>query len=265
MPSRAPLLLLTLLLGACVPHMGRLGAPARGGFRLDTESVARVRYAGLVGTPATSTASLTVASGLSRLAPALLVMLKDQGQVDELGARLLECARLAEQQVNLAHFGERAPTRQECGEEVSVDGCDERMTRAMLLGRLKHTLALACARDVLAQLWPGAFSIEQRYRYYPASDLVETISREMEQQLIDQGGTSKLRGTLKPDIVLHEGTDLLHAVLILDFKFPCPQTNPVKWGTYGSSSPYRNQTQGAVYKKALGGKALLISPQRITE
>ena len=263
MPSRAPLLLLTLLLGACVPHMGRLGAPARGGFRLDTESVARVRYAGLVGTPATSTASLTVASGLSRLAPALLVMLKDQGQVDELGARLLECARLAEQQVNLAHFGERAPTRQECGEEVSVDGCDERMTRAMLLGRLKHALALACARDVLAQLWPGAFSIEQRYRYYPASKVIETISREMEQQLLAQGCTDKLRGTIKPDIVLHEGTDLLRAVLILDFKFPCPPSNAARWREYGSNSPYEGMTQGDLYKEALGGEALVISPRKI--
>ncbi|AKJ08493.1 Hypothetical protein AA314_10119 [Archangium gephyra] len=47
-----------------------------------------------------------------------------------------------------------------------MDGCTEPITRAMLLGRQKHDLALACARDVLTRLWPAPFSIEQRYRYY---------------------------------------------------------------------------------------------------
>ncbi|AEI66282.1 hypothetical protein LILAB_21915 [Corallococcus macrosporus] len=57
----------------------------------------------------------------------------------DLEDRLWECARRAEQQVNAAFFGGRAPT-QECGQEV--DGCGEVVTRAMRLGQRKHMFAL---------------------------------------------------------------------------------------------------------------------------
>ena len=267
MPS-APMrqvLLLGLLLGACVPPPGQVGTHARGSFRFDTESVARARYAGLTGTHVTTTTSAmtTVASGLGRLAPALLGVLNDQGKADELGERLTECARLADQQINRAHFGDRAPTRQDCGEEVSADGCDEPITRAMLLGRLKHELALACAREVLSRLWPAPFSIEQRYRYYPNVPFVETVSSAEEQRLIELGCTQQLWRTIKPDIVLHANRDLLRAVLVLDFKFPCPGTNPPSWKHYGATSAYANTTQGEVYQRALGGRALLVTPQKV--
>jgi hypothetical protein len=55
-------------------------------------------------------------------------------------------------------------------------------------------------------------------------------------------------------------------VLTLEFKFPCPDTNPPRWTRYGESSAYAHSTQKQVYKDALGGKPLIISPQRgITE
>lgn len=120
------------------------------------------------------------------------------------------------------------------------------------------------ARELqLARLWPAPFSLEQRYRYYPKSQFLETISRAEEQQLIAQGCANKLWRTIKPDIILHADHHLLQAVLILDFKFPCPPTNPPTWKQYGGTSAYAHSTQGQVYEQALGGKALLLSPQGV--
>ncbi|WP_434345492.1 hypothetical protein ACN6A1_25680 [Myxococcus virescens] len=77
----------------------------------------------------------------------------------------------------------------------------------------------------LKKLWPAPFSIEQRYRYYPNARLVESLSKEKEARLIADGCTDELRGTIKPDLVLHENRSLLlKSVLTLDFKFPCPDT-----------------------------------------
>lgn len=247
----ARLLLTSLLLGACV---------TRGDLRLDTESAARVRYAGLL--RGTGTTSLAVGSTLVLATPVVLVLYNhNQDKVAELQERLAECARMAEHQVNSAHFGNRPPTREECGEELEVDGCPEPITRAMLLGRQKHTVALACARDVLTRLWPAPFSIEQRYRYYPHSRILETISREKEQQLIERRCTGDLRGTIKPDIVLHSDYNLLQAAIIIDLKFPCPPSNPPNWTKYGPKSAYPDSTQGQVYEEALNGEVLLLTPK----
>jgi hypothetical protein len=224
-----------------------------------------MRYAGLSRTAATATTvPLAVGSTLVIATPVVLAILQSQDKARELQERLVECARLAEQQVNFPLFGNRPPTREECGEEVVVDGCAEPITQAMLLGRQKHVIALACARDALEQLWPRPFSIEQRYRYYARANVVESIDRAQEQQFIQEGCTNRLRGTIKPDIVLHADYNLLQAVLILDFKFPCPPSNPPTWTRYGETSAYANSTQGEVYMKALGGEALLISPQGLS-
>jgi len=261
------LLLGSLLLCACATHPVRVGTSAHGDLRLDTEKVARMRYAGLSRTAATTTATstvpLAVGSTLVIATPVVLAILQSQDKAGELQERLLECARLAERQVNFPLFGNRPPTREECGEELVVDGCPEPITRAMLLGRQKHDIALACASDVLKQLWPRPFSIEQRYRYYPNTRFLETVSRAEEQRLIDIRCTRELWRTIKPDIVLHGDYNLLQAVLILDFKFPCPPTNPATWKWYGETSAYPNSIQGEVYTKALGGEAMIISPQGI--
>ncbi|RKG62082.1 hypothetical protein D7X30_01785, partial [Corallococcus sp. AB011P] len=110
------------------------------------------------------------------------------------------------------------------------------------------------------ELWPAPFSIEQRYRYYPNARFLETISREKEARLIAEGCTEELRGTIKPDIVLHGDRDLLRSALTLDFKFPCPGTNEPTWTRYGTGT-YAGMSQRTVYEEALGGKALLISPR----
>ncbi len=259
----AHLLLASVLLGACATGPERFGPPTRGELRLDTESVARLRHASVLGTPGTATATLTTASTLARVVPLLLTVLRSDEKANELDERLKDCARQAEQQVNFPLFGNREPTRQECGEELEVDGCGEPITRAMLLGRQKHDIALACAREVLKQFWPAPFSIEQRYRYFRHVQFLETISRAEEQRLIEQGCTRELWRTIKPDVVLHSNHDLLRAVLIIDFKFPCPPSNTPTWKHYGKASAYDGMDQGQVYKEALGGETLLLTPRGI--
>jgi hypothetical protein len=262
----ASLLLASALFAACAssPQHSR-----RRELRLvDTETAGKLRHAATTTSAGAGSlapaASRVVASTLGHLVPALLTILESDNAVGELDKQLVECARLAERQVNSQFFGNRPPTRQECGEEVFVDGCNAPITRAMQLGQLKHAVALQCAQQVLEQLWPAPFSIEQRYRYYPHAQFVETVSRQEEARLIAQGCTRELWRTIKPDIVLHaDSSSLRRSVLTLDFKFPCPGTNEPQWTRYGESSAYTGSDQKKIYKDALGGEALIISPQGV--
>lgn len=257
------LLVAGALLGACASSPHR--AP-HGDLRfVDTETAGRLRHAAAVGRGASSLAPATravVASILAESVPVLLVLLGNANAVGEFDRRLVECARKAEHRVNAEYFGNRAPTRQECGEEVEVDGCSARITRAMLLGQRKHEVALRCAREVLEQLWRRPYSLEQRYRYYPNARVLEAVSRQEEARLIKEGCTQSLWRTIKPDLVLHADGDLLRSVVTLDFKFPCPGSNQPQWKQYGENSAYFGSNQGKLYKEALGGKSFLISPRQ---
>jgi hypothetical protein len=250
------------LLAGCASNPQR---SIRGDLGLDTETVAKVRHVVSVSegaSPLASAATPAVASTLAQTAPVLLALPEDDNAVGELEERLVECARLAERQVNFSFFGNRSPTREECGEEVMVDGCPEPITRARLLGKEKHVVALQCTQEVIEQLWPAPFSINQRYRYYPNAKVIEPVSREEEARLIAQGCTRELWRTIKPDIVLHADRHLLRAALILDFKFPCPGTNEPRWTRYGESSAYAGETQDKIYREALGGESVMISPRK---
>lgn len=257
------LLLAGVLLGACATRPPRAGHASD--LRLDTERAGLVRHASLRAATGASSSSATqvVASNLVRLAPPILGVLKSTRAASELELRLLECAHRAEGQLNAPLFGNRPPTREDCREQVGVDACGRPITRAMELGRQKHAVALMCARDVLKQLWPAPFSIEQRYRYYPNASVLETVSPAEEQRLIDEDCTGELWRTIKPDAVLHADYNLLRAVLILDFKFPCPDSNKARWTDYGEGSAYQGSNQKLIYQEALGGEALLISIKRL--
>src|ERR1044071_7876169 len=96
----ARVLLASTLLGACATGPEHFAPPRRGSLRLDTESVARLRHASVIGTPGTATATLTTASTLARVAPLLLTVLRSDEKANELDQRLKDCARQAERQVN---------------------------------------------------------------------------------------------------------------------------------------------------------------------
>ncbi|WP_233587530.1 hypothetical protein [Corallococcus sp. CA049B] len=255
-PATSPWMVCALLTGCA-------GGSRHGDLRfVDTETAGKARHAAYVAEQASARAATqAMASPMVRaIPPAVLALMQQDHDADELEEQLVACAVQAEQLGNARYFENRPPTRQECAEVVEQDRCGKPVTRAMQLGKQKHVLALQCAEEVLKELWPAPFSIEQRYRYYPNARFLETISRAKEAQLIADGCTDELRGTIKPDIVLHGDRNLLKSALTLDFKFPCPDSNLPKWTEYGPSSPYIGMNQGEVYKAALGGPALLISP-----
>ncbi|WP_095975832.1 hypothetical protein [Melittangium boletus] len=213
---------------------------------------------------ATSSAVKAAASQLARLAPALLALFQhDEDELSRVEAFLLECVQRAEREINFERFGNRSPDSSDCHRVVAVDRCGRPITQAMELGNLKHARALACMQDILRELWPAPVSIEQRYRFYSHANVIETISRADEQRFFDEDCGDKLWGTIKPDVVLHADRDLLRAILILDLKFPCPEGREPIWTNYGDKSAYSGSNQKIVYKEALGGEAVLMSPRGI--
>ncbi|RYZ17234.1 MAG: hypothetical protein EOO70_02505 [Myxococcaceae bacterium] len=255
----APLWAACALLAACASGPQR---STHGKLELDTRTVAHARHAAILAREsAASSATRAAASTLLRHVPAVMALMQNHNAVGELEERLAACAVHAEEQGNALFFNKRPPTRPECSETVDWDECGRPITRAMRLGQQKHVLALECAREVLDELWPAPYSIEQRYRFYPNAGVVETLSREKEASIIARGCTEELRGTIKPDLVLHADRNLLKAALTLDFKFPCPEDNPPQWTIYGKNSVYFGKKQGDLYQEALGGKAMLISPK----
>ncbi len=129
----------------------------------------------------------------------------------------------------------------------------------MYLGEEMHRVALACAAAVLSALRPGGFSVEPRYRYEPRTKQWEFMSAETETMLLEEGCYGELKGTLKPDIVIHSGHPL-RALAVYDFKFPCFRLEPGNWCRY-SSGPHQGLTQDGVYEKALHVQPFKILPR----
>jgi hypothetical protein len=159
----------------------------------------------------------------------------------------------------LKHFG-RSPTREECTEVVGTDSKGQPITRAMQLGLEQHTLALLCAEKKLQELKPGGFSMQPRYRVDSETGKAEYIPREVVETLLRQGRSAELRGTIEPDIVIHEGPP--HRVQdVYDYKFPCVNTSKrSNWRTYPAGGPHAEKTQGEVYQEALGGQPARVQP-----
>jgi hypothetical protein len=159
----------------------------------------------------------------------------------------------------LKHFG-RSPTREECNEVVGTDSQGQPITRAMQLGVEQHTLALQWAEKKLQELKPGGFSIQPRYRVDPETGKAEYLPREVVETLLRQGRSAQLRGTIEPDIVIHEGQP--HRVQdSYDYKFPCANTSrTLDWRKYPAESPHGGKRQGKVYQKALGRQPARVQP-----
>ncbi|WP_420944611.1 hypothetical protein [Archangium gephyra] len=173
--------------------------------------------------------------------------------------KLSECANKARETVLRQHMQGRSPTPAECRETKNFGG--KVRTRAMFLGEEMHKVALACAEAELSALRPGGFSREPRYRYNTDTRQRELISPEKEEALLEEGCYSELRGTIKPDIVIHAGNPLL-PLAVYDFKFPCVSSVSSKsdgWCRY-SQGPYKGRFQDDVYKEILGPFVRAIKP-----
>ena len=203
----------------------------------------------------------TIGGKVALTAVAALV-LKDseafQSARAELEKILEECAKQAEEDVNRKRLGGRKPKKADCDQEIGKKTNGAPITQAMRWGLEKHKEARKCADIALNQLIPGQFSLEQRYRFDPATGRTSLVSKEARETLVQQGREKELEGTLEPDVVIHPG-DPLKAWAVYDFKFPCPETNPPTWSKYPKGHPYQGRTQGEMYRRALGQ-----SPSRVT-
>jgi hypothetical protein len=135
---------------------------------------------------------------------------------------LVECAELARSEVLLrypATFENSIPNADECN-EWTVDARGQNVTWAMRLGTEMHEVAARCAQEKLDKLRPGGFSLESRYRYDSRTGRWKQVSTEEERALDASGNQGELRGTLKPDVIIHSGNPL-DVQAIYDFKFPC--------------------------------------------
>ncbi|WNG20879.1 hypothetical protein [Cystobacter fuscus] len=171
---------------------------------------------------------------------------------------LRECAVQAHEAVNRRRIG-GDPTRKQCEEILKWDPNGKPVTRAMQLGEEKHAEAALCAQARLHALIPGRFSLEQRYRVNPTTGQLEWITPEQYQELLRTNQSRFLKGTVKPDVVLHSGTPT-KVQMIYDFKFPCLRETLPKWTIYEEGHPYAFRNQGEVYKEIFKVKVRRITP-----
>jgi len=174
--------------------------------------------------------------------------------------RLAECADQARSLVLLEHRGGRPPTHSECNESRIDEATHRRMTLAMQLGCLMHRVALDCSEAALEKVIPGGFSREQRYRYDKSRGTLAAVSEEESRGLLKSGCGDELKGTLVPDLVIHDG-DPLNAHRIYDFKFPCVGTTMTQWREYPEGHAHEGMNQKELYEKAFDVPASRVLPR----
>ncbi|MFY2561691.1 hypothetical protein ACN469_29090 [Corallococcus terminator] len=190
-----------------------------------------------------------VASATRTAAAAIRVL--DSATQAVIEERLEECADKARSLVLLEKWAGRSPTPAECNATVMDASSGRRLTVAMHLGCLMHRAALVCTHEALEELRPGRFSLEQRYRFDGATGILQQISEEDARLLLRLGCGEELKGTLVPDVIIHEG-DPLVASAVYDFKFPCVNTDSAPpWRQY-NDGPHQKMNQRMVYERALG-------------
>jgi hypothetical protein len=258
------------MLGTCVLLVACVGGHgAAQQYGLDTVSNTCLRNPAncppVVGQHAA--ASTTVASGsLVGAAAAGGLLIRPSRDLEEneraaIDKVLAECADDARSEVMLKYFKDGRPTREECEEVVGTDRRGQPITRAMQLGVEQHEVALRCAAEKLNKLRPGGFTLTPRYRFDLKTGKTEFIPPEGVEQLLRQGRSEELRGTLEPDLVIHEG-DPRRVQDTYDFKFPCMNTgNPSPWRKYPEGHPYEMRNQGDIYQEALGRSPARVQPR----
>jgi hypothetical protein len=263
-PGRAAALSVSLLLAAC--SAGRQRAPGQYAQQRDSASNA-CRHNSALCVPGPGERMAVVppvrpagppVSGWKAAATAAVggVVIKAQpleaGLQEQIEEALAECADMARSQVMLQHFRDRGPTREECEEVVGYDNRGEPITRAMKLGVEQHKVALQCAEERLSQ---------SRYRHDPRTGKTEHVPKEMVRDLLEQGRGAELRGTLEPDIILHDGGPH-QAQAVYDYKFPCVNTDKRSpWRQYPRGHVHAGKHQGSMYEKAFGMQPAIVQPR----
>jgi hypothetical protein len=124
-----------------------------------------------------------------------------------------------------------------------------------------HQVARDCVEERLKDLWPGRYSLEQRYRYDRQTGSKKLVSAEEESLLVKTGNAGELKGSLKPDVVIHSGNPL-DVQAVYDFKYPCVNTDKApRWNEYPDGHPYQGKTQRYMYREAFGVEPARIIPR----
>jgi hypothetical protein len=261
MRQRWYLVLVSVLLGACAS--GGTGRGASRGYAQSLDSATSAcrqnpayctAVAGEEAVVPLATRTQAARVGAS-LAGALKVFDEQKEKLEQI---LKTCVEQASAEVNLRWFNGN-PTAAQCAEQVGVDAKGKPIKRAMTLGTEKHQAALRCIQEHLSTERPGGFSLEQRYRYDRKSNEFSLVSEKEAQALLRQGRGDELKGTLRPDVVIHTG-DPLRADAIYDLKFPCPGSNQARWHDYPEDHPYFQRHQGEVYRDALRVMPFRVAP-----
>ncbi len=193
---------------------------------------------------------------------AVLAVLDNEARVS-IERALTDCVELARSEVLLRYpttFKGPAPDASECNQET-VDAQGRSVTWAMRLGTEMHEVARQCAEEELNKLRPGGFSLEQRYRYDMRTRSKKPVSAAAERILVESGNQGELKGTLKPDVVIHSGLPL-DVQAVYDFKFPCVNTDEApRWTEYPEGHAYSGYTQGDMYEMAFGSNVARVVPR----
>jgi hypothetical protein len=249
---------LSLLLGACA-GVERHGAPRVYAQALDTETNACLRFPGnCPGAQGLAARQRVAETGATFASIAATLYSEDKAQQARIEGAILDCVKDADFQLNERYFG-GSPTREQCAEVVERDARGDPITRAMILGREKHALALACIQQKLHEIRPTGFSLNQRYRQNKATEKWEPLSEQQTKSLLRAGGEG-LIGTIVPDIVIHTGNPV-EVLDVFDLKFPCPGTRESAWGRYPEGHPYMRLNQGQVYEQAFGVNPARVAPR----
>jgi hypothetical protein len=248
----------SLLLGACA-GVERHGAPRVYAQAFDTETNTCLRFPGnCPGAQGMAARQKVAEAGATLGSIAATLYLEDKAQQARIAEAILDCVMDADFKLNERYFGGN-PSREQCAEVVERDARGNAVTRAMLLGREKHALALECIQQKLHEIRPKGFSLNQRYRQNQATERWEPLSEQQVKALLRNGGDG-LIGTIVPDIVIHTGKPA-EVLDVLDLKFPCPGTNEPTWSRYPDGHPFEKLNQGQVYEKAFGVNPARVSPR----
>ena len=247
---------------ACVhPTAGRHANDIPRHYRLSQAPV------GLDSPSATCRNSLTACAALHGKeigsATGVLKVVLDVTAQKSIEEALEECANQARSEVLLRYegtFEKTSPVAAECKQETK-DARGRRVTWAMRLGTEMHEAAQKCAQERLGKIRSGGFSLEQRYRIDLRTKQKKLVSHEEERLLETSGNGGDLRGTLKPDVVIHSG-DALDAQAVYDFKFPCVNTDRFPgWSPFPDGHPFSDFTQGQMYRNHIAPLIGRVAPR----